>query len=133
MKKSKNSLLHVLIVPLVAILVFFECFNMAVVEAATYIGALNDKKYDDFEDLVDDLEDDYKNKTVTIEMYTDWDYYKDHQFDERLYIPENCKATLNMHGHRFDRNNVKDDDYSKRGELIYVETGATLTINGASS
>lgn len=54
-------------------------------------------------------------------MYKDWDCWKDNQFDRRIYIPEKCKATFNMHGHLFNRNNVKDDDYSRNGELLYVE------------
>ena len=39
------------------------------------------------------------NKTVTIEMLTDWDAAKDDQFDDTLIIPSNCTATFNMHGH----------------------------------
>ena len=68
MKKVRNRLLHLLIVPLVVILVVLECFNTAVIKADTIIGSLNGKPYDDFDDLVDDLEDDYEGKDV-VQLY----------------------------------------------------------------
>ena len=81
--RIKISLLHVLIVPLVVILVFFECFNTAVAESNGIIAYLNNLPYSDFDDLIDDLED-YEDKTVVIDMYTDWDASKDSQFDDLL-------------------------------------------------
>ncbi|MBO7697827.1 MAG: hypothetical protein J6S38_02180, partial [Erysipelotrichaceae bacterium] len=137
MKKTVHWIMHILLVPLVIMLAFSDCLQ--VIEAENeYVGSLNGKKYDDFEDLCDDLKDDYENRTVVIEMLTDWVvtshsiFYTD-EFDYRLYIPENCNATLNMHGHIFDRDLVGDNDYNIDGELIYVEVDATLTINGASN
>ncbi|MBO7677956.1 MAG: hypothetical protein J6S49_10645, partial [Erysipelotrichaceae bacterium] len=137
MKKTVHWIMHIFLVPLVIMLAFSDCLQ--VIEAENeYVGSLNGKKYDDFEDLCDDLKDDYENRTVVIEMLTDWVvtshsiFYTD-EFDYRLYIPENCNATLNMHGHIFDRDLVGDNDYNIDGELIYVEVGATLTINGASN
>ena len=129
----KNILLRFLLVLLSATLILFDCVVVNVVQADDNIGALNTTKYNDFSKLCKELKKNYEGKSVTIEMYCDWDYNKDHQFDERLYIPEDCNATLNMHGHRFDRDDVHDDDYSNSGELIFVDSGATLTINGAST
>ena len=100
------------------------------VHAAGRIGRLNNKDYDDFDDLIDDLEDNYKNKAVTIEMLTNWDANVDSDYDERLIIPAGCQATLNMNGWVFDRCNNIDNDWSYNGELICVESGATLTVNG---
>lgn len=135
MEKTWNRLRHLLIVPLVAILVVLECFNTAVIKADTIIGSLNGKPYYDFDDLVDDLEDDYEGKDVVIDMLTDWiadsDSFFD-PFDYRMVIPEDCNATLNMHGHIYNRDLVRDNDYDTNGELIYVSDGATLTINGSS-
>lgn len=72
--------------------------NWSEVHAAATIGTLNGKPYDDFDDLIDDLEDNYKNKAVTIEMLTNWDANVDSDYDERLIIPAGCQATLNMNG-----------------------------------
>lgn len=100
---------------------------------ATAVGSLNGYTYTDFDDLIDDLEDDYSGKTVTIEMLTNWDAAEDSDFDERLIIPSNCKATLNMNGYVFDRDNTYDNDSCMNGELITMESGSTLTINGGDT
>lgn len=104
-----------------------------VAQAASVIGSLNGTTYDDFDDLIDDLEDDYSGKTVTIEMLANWDADEDSDFDERLIIPSNCKATLNMNGHVFDRGETADNDSSFNGELITMESGSNLTINGGDT
>lgn len=51
-------------------------------------------------------------------------------FDHRLIIPKNCKATLDMQGRIFDRRLSRTNDWAANGELICIRTGATLTING---
>ena len=101
--------------------------------AAGEIGFIIDgdhrEPYWNFNSLVSDL-DDMGGKTVTIEMNADWIRGNDSRFDRRLIIPSNCKATLNMNGHAFDRQNASSNDSSMNGELITVKSGATLTING---
>ena len=75
----------------------------------------------------------YKNKTVEITMLTDWNAAKDDMFDRQLSIPEKCKATLDMGGHVFNRNNAWDKgDDCYDGELIYMHEDAKLTINGGN-
>jgi len=73
----------------------------------------------------------YENKTVEITMLSDWNAAKDDMFDRQLSIPEKCKATLDMGGHVFNRNNAWDKgDDCYDGELIYMHEDAKLTING---
>lgn len=98
--------------------------------AAPIIGYLNGRGYDDFDDLIDDLEDDYEDSSVTIDMATDWYAAADSDYNDRLIIPKKCNATLNMNGHRFDRDLAWDNDWESNGELICMESGSTLTING---
>ncbi|SEF47344.1 Lipase (class 3) [Eubacterium ruminantium] len=76
-----------------------------------------------------------KDKTIRIDMLTDWNAAengREDDFDEALIIPSDSFVTLNMHGHVFNRNNGWNDDSSYSGEMIRVESGATLTINGSS-
>ena len=135
----KNILLRFLFVILAVMLVFCDCLSVNIIRADSDIGALidssgNETKYNDFDKLRDALKDNYKGRSVTIEMYTDWDASKNNDFDERLYIPKNCNATFNMHGHMFNRDSVRPSWWEQDvdGELIFVENGATLTINGFS-
>ena len=101
--------------------------------AATVIGSLNGKNYTDFDKLRDDLEDDYKGKAVTIEMKSNWDAAVDSDFNERLIIPASCRATLNMNSFVFDRDNsAEESGWEFNGELIDMESGSTLIINGGS-
>ena len=104
--------------------------------ATTIAKVIKDGKtttYDDFGDLVDDV-DDYSKDTFTIEMLTDWNAAGKDMFDKVLHIPKGSKATLNMHGHVFNRNRSwhKGDDCYK-GELINVHVDAKLTINGGAT
>lgn len=109
------------------------CHGTAFAETNEDIGALDGRGYGSLSSLASDLENNYEGKSVTIDMYRDWDAGYDHsEFNVRLYIPKDCTATLNMHGHVFNRNLVGDDEYDDDGELIYVQTGAKLTINGSS-
>ena len=132
---DKKSLLRkIILVPLILSMmcVYMPQFTY-VAYAAGVIGSLNGTTYDDFDDLIDDLEDDYSGKTVTIEMLANWDADEDGDFNERLIIPSNCKATLNMNGHVFDRGETADNDSSFNGELITMESGSNLTINGGDT
>ena len=118
---------------LVMLFSFIPTDQMDIHAAATTIGKLNGTPYDDFDELIDHLEDDYENRSVTIEMTTSWNAETDSDYDERLIIPSNCKATLNMNGNVFSRGNTKDNDWCLNGELITVNSGATLTINGGDT
>ena len=61
-----------------------------------------------------------EGKTIVINMYQDWT-------GTSLVIPKNAKATLNMNGHKLDR----DLNSKKRnGYVIYMEPGSSLTVNG---
>lgn len=68
-------------------------------------------------------------------MLDDWNAsFGAKAFDHRLYFPSDCNATFNMHGHLFDRDRVYTDaGGDEDGELIYVDTGATLTVNGGTA
>ena len=106
------------------------------VHAAGTIGTLNGTSYSSFKALTNDLEDNCKNKTVTIEMKANWNAANSKEFDRRLVIPEGCKATLNMHGYVINRNHAYDFHWYEdetEGELIYVDSKASLTINGATT
>ncbi|MCR5202160.1 MAG: chitobiase/beta-hexosaminidase C-terminal domain-containing protein [Lachnospiraceae bacterium] len=100
-------------------------------QAADVVGALNGRTYTSFEDLVDDLEDDYGSRIVTIDMYRSWNNEAESgSFDEMLVIPNGCNATLNMNGNVFDRGLAINGDSEWGGGLIYVEKNATLVVNG---
>ena len=133
---SVRTLLLKLSVMLLALCAFL---HVGVAQAyADDIGSITidgtTKNYSKLEDLANALEG-YGDKTLTIDMLADWNasYGKEDLFDHRLYIPQNCNVTFNMHGHIFDRDNVYDNDNDNDGELIYVDTGTTLTINGYST
>ena len=98
--------------------------------AIEIVGYLNDKAYGDFEALYEDLEDDYADKTVEITMAENWNAGDNSDFDHRLIIPKNCKATLEMWGFMFDRRLSRTNDWAANGELICIRNGASLTING---
>ena len=124
-----------LVLAVTMLAVYFPAEQMEV-HAADRVGTLSNSDhtaeiyYYNFSQLVNDLEDKYEGKTVTITMNKNWDSAEDSDFDQRLIIPSKCKATLDMNGYVFDRNNTADNDWSYNGELICVESGASLTING---
>lgn len=107
--------------------------EIEVVRAAGTIGKLNGQSYSSFKKLVDDLEDDYEGKTVTIEMTANWNAAGSDDFDRRLVIPSKCKATLNMHGYVYNRNLAFRKDTTMKGGLVIMGSESTLTINGASN
>ncbi len=95
------------------------------------VGSVNGTYYDNFDDLVDDVGS-RSGETFTIAMTQDWKAGSNSDFDQRLIIPKNSRVTFNMHGYVFDRSRVHYDGWTSNGELICVESGATLTINGGS-
>ena len=91
------------------------------------------KTYSSLSSLTDDL-DDWDGSNVVITMTKDWNNEAERGvFDERLVIPKNSKVTLNMNGYVFDRALSQSNDWKKNGELICMESGSTLTVNGGSS
>ena len=68
-----------------------------------------------------------KNQTVTVEMYCDWGW---DVMTSRLIIPENARVTINMDGHKMDRDLTSWGYWQDDGEVILVRSGAVLTING---
>lgn len=96
--------------------------------AADSIGAVNGSVYYDFDDLVDAVKDE-DNTYITIEMYRDWDAYYDSDYNELIEIGSDKVVTFEMYGHMFNRD-IAHDDYERNGELIYLNSGSTLTING---
>lgn len=95
------------------------------------VGTVNGQSYDDFKDLVNEVES-MEGQTIIIEMKGNWDVNEDSQFDRRLVIPKNSRAALNMHGWVFDRERVRNNNWTGDGELICIEAGASLTINGGT-
>lgn len=77
-----------------------------------------------------------KDKTIRIEMVTDWNAAETGRrddFNKTLVIPSGANVTLDMHGHVFNRDNAWSDNSSSSGEVIQVEDGASLVINGSSN
>ena len=63
------------------------------------------------------------DRSFTIDMLADWN-------NARLCIPSKAWATLNMHGHIYNRGLTKAES---DGEVIWVGSDAKLTINGGST
>ena len=77
-----------------------------------------------------------KDKNIRLEMLTDWNAAavgRQSDFDKSLVIPSGARVTLDMHGHVFNRDNAWKDHYTTDGDVIQVESNATLTINGSST
>ena len=85
-----------------------------------YAGAIN---FTSLQELADYVYEHMENEDFTIDMLADWNE------NVRLRIPEDCHATLNMHGHIYNRGLT---DYTSDGEVIWVGDDAVLTINGRS-
>ena len=106
--------------------------SIGTVHAAENIGEItvdgNTTAYTDYRKLKLALEK-LKNKEVTVEMLTDWDDSRsDMTVGERLKIPEGSATTLNMNGHKFDRNLTKNNKAEDDGEVILIMKGASLII-----
>ena len=99
--------------------------------AGPTIGKINGTEYDSLPALNDALSA-LEGKRAIIEMTTDWNAANSGggQYNRHLVIPSDCNATFVMHGHVFNRNNAWQDNRESDGELIRVNSGATLTING---
>ena len=121
---GKMKMMLVLILSVAFVLTSIPTFE---VSAATTIGTVTYNgrtyTYTSLSSLVDDVEDDYKGKSITIEMLSDWG-------NERLVIPSDANVTLNMNGHIYNRGL---SSYKRNGEVIYVNSGATLTVNGGDA
>lgn len=78
-------------------------------------------EYYSYTELRNDLAS-YQNEQIIVEMYTDW------ISDCNLIIPKGSVVSLFMKYHTIDRGlrNLTDS-----GELIWVQEGATLTVNGS--
>ncbi len=96
-----------------------ETFAAANIGRVTVDG--NKTDYDNLSKLAEKVAE-LKGKTFTIEMYSDWG-------NEELAIPEDATVTLNMNGYMFNRGLT---EYKKRGDVIVVGSGTTLTINGGA-
>ena len=133
----KQKLCAFLLVP-VMLLSLFAFSQPAKADADGNIGSItmngSTKTYSSFSDLTSALKKS-GGKTLTIDMLCNWDATNDDQYDDYIYIPEDTDVTLNMHGYIYNRDNVADNDWKlfNHGELIYVDNGATLTINGHSN
>lgn len=86
-------------------------------------GAQRKRKYytsvSELANYVKDLSD----RSFIIDMLADWD-------NTRLCIPSKAWATLNMHGHLYNRGLKKAES---DGEVIWVGSDARLTINGSGT
>ena len=105
--------------------------KLATAAVGNTIGKLNGKGYSSLERLASDLESNYKNGKVTIEMTANWNAVGKSDFDRRLIIPEGCTASFLMHGYVFNRNRAFRNDSKWNGELICLESKSKLTITGA--
>jgi len=89
------------------------------VDGATY-------QFDNYDNLKNALKG-MKNKRIKVEMLADW---KD--ADSDLIVPEGSVTTLNMNAHTIDRGLALKGD-ARSGEVIWVQKGASLTINGSGA
>ncbi|MBP5384515.1 MAG: hypothetical protein J6Y57_06040, partial [Lachnospiraceae bacterium] len=88
--------------------------------------------YNNYKTLTNDVEGKYKGQTITIDMMKDWNEANNSAIDHRLFIPAKSKVTLNMHGLVYNRNNAWKGKDKYNGELILVDKGATLIVNGGT-
>ena len=106
------------------------------VQAATLIAKITEgssvSDYYNYQTLAKDVENKYKGKTITIDMMADWNEANDSNVDRRIFISAKTKVTLNMHGLVFNRNNAWKGKDKYNGELILVDKGATLVVNGGT-
>lgn len=74
---------------------------------------------------------------VVVDLLTNWkavdgeftdDFHNGPGFDwDTIYVPENVRVTINMNGYTIDRGLAEEED---NGEVMYVDEGADLIING---
>ena len=66
---------------------------------------------------------------IVIDLLDDWD-----TSNYRIEVPANRNYTINLHGHMINRGKASTDWYGAGDQdVIIVNEGATLTVNGASS
>ena len=100
--------------------------SMAAYAASEKVGKLTINgeatEYDNVNSLLNKAKS-LGGKTFTIDMYTDWG-------NSRLIVPARANVTFNMHGHMFNRGLTS---YRNDGEVVYLDSGSTCTINGGST
>lgn len=133
-----------IIIALTIIVAAFLAFGLSSTakaeDTSSSIASINcdDKTYypSTFKDINQELAR-LKGKSVTINMYRDWnarDTSAGVSIPEHLVIPSGSRVTLNMNGYMIDRGlsgDAKDMSVAD-GEVILVQSGATLIINGGS-
>lgn len=129
MEEIRKRGLHLIIILSVMILAVFAFFKIAEADANAAIGSVNGTQYNSYEDLSKRVADS-DGQTITIDMMANWDSHDLKEYIDRLFIPSDCNATLNMHGYMFNRGLAAGDAYTPCGELIYLKPGSSLTING---
>ncbi len=85
------------------------------------------------EDMTSSRNNPWRETKVTIELFCDWNT----KSAGRITIPSGCEVTINLNGHMIDRGKAlsyKDMWYAEgKGDVIYVESNATLYLNGGST
>ena len=136
MKHSIKNALYILLA-LVTALAFAV---IALPEAYAYdpiatvsVDSQTEHSYSSLDTLCSDMSY-WDGRSVTITMTKDWNNEAENgSFGRRLVIPKNSKVTFNMNGYVFDRYLSAGDNWEKNGELICMESGSSLTINGGKS
>ncbi|MCR5591448.1 MAG: hypothetical protein K6F73_07915 [Lachnospiraceae bacterium] len=65
-------------------------------------------------------------------MEADWNAAGSEDYNRRIFVPAKTRLTLNMHGRVFNRNNAWKGKDKYNGELILVDKGSTLIVNGGT-
>ena len=133
MMYGRKSVTKKLLAILMVIAMLISVLQKLPINAADPIGKLNGQSYTSFEKMLSDLKSNYKDKSVTIEMLCNWNAANSSAYDKRIYLPEGCWATLNMHGFVFNRNRAWNSSSTGSGDLFQLDPYAHLTINGASN
>ena len=99
----------------------------ATADSDAYIGKVSvlnggTKYYTSVSELANYVKE-LSDRSFTVDMLADWD-------NARLCIPSKAWATLNMHGHIYNRGLTEAES---DGEVIWVGSDAKLTINGYST
>ncbi|MBO4901498.1 MAG: chitobiase/beta-hexosaminidase C-terminal domain-containing protein [Lachnospiraceae bacterium] len=100
------------------------------IAAVTYDGSV--QNYYSFSSLTNDVDGKYKGQKITIDMLRSWNAAGDEDFNRRLFVSAKSSVTLNMHGFVFNRNNAYKGKDKYNGELILVDKGASLVVNGGT-
>ena len=99
---------------------------------ATVTNSTSVAYYYKFSDLTDAIEKKFKGQTITVDMKASWNAAGSEDYNRRIFVPAKTRVTLNMHGLVFNRNNAYKGKDKYNGELILVDKGATLIVNGGT-